>query len=1053
LATTALEAARPGIDPGLRDLLALAGAAAFRLDGEARAIELTPEAARILGISGERGTLPIEALVARALPEDQEALAAALERAARGAPLSTVVTFLSDAGTLRAAALRAVPGGEAEDTLPGSRLTGVILDLDEARADGCAETAARARDVSALLSRLPGMVYQFRRFPDGRSCLPFCTDHVDEFFGVTPEEVVSDAAPLFARIHPEDVSRVVASVEQSAATLEPWHSEFRTFGRDGRMRWLVAQSAPTRLADGSTLWFGHGYESRALRHAESLFRAMFEKSPGPAQLIDPRSLRLLDCNEATLEAFGWADKAAVLSTTLLAFSAERQPDGSPSSRKGIAMFREALERGAHAFEWEFRRVDGQPLLADVRLAKITLEGRDLLLATLFDLTSRLEAERRLRESEARWKFALEGAEQGVWDWNFTTSEVFHSERWKWMLGYDTGEVGNELDDWSSRVHPEDLPRAMAALRDHVEGRSPVYECELRLRCKDGSYKWVLDRGSIVERDGDGRPLRMVGVHVDMTARREAEARLIETTDRLALATQAARMGIWDWNVETDQLVWDATMFDLYGVDPSAFEETFAAWGRLVHPEDLDAGVELVHRALAGEVPFDLTFRVQRPSDGSVRMMRGMGRVLRDERGRPLRMVGVNWDETDEKLVQQQLRSAKEAAEAADRAKSEFLAMMSHEIRTPMNAVVGFTSLLRRTDLDEGQRDFVEMIEASCETLLALINDILELSRIESGRLEIEPQAMSPRSIAREVVEQFRPRAQEKRLVLASSADDDVPARIVSDPTRLRQVLFNLIGNAVKFTEDGSVTVHVARDLSPGGIVLTVLDTGIGIPPEQIARLFRPFTQGDSSTSRRFGGTGLGLAISKRLVDALGGRIEVESWPGEGSAFRVFLPAITPGANPALLDEESGEQAVSGPTGAIADLVGSVLVVEDHPVNRRLVGAMLDRLEVEAEFADNGRQALELLARRRFDVILMDLQMPELDGFETTRMLRAREAEEREARPAWIVAITANAMEGDRQRCLVAGMDDYLAKPFKLEDIAAVFRRVRRGTDDLRGPAT
>ncbi len=774
--------------------------------------------------------------------------------------------------------------------------------------------------------------------------------------------------------------------------------------------------------------------------AEISFRALFESSPGPALLFDPKTLRLLDCNRATLEAFACPDRETALGTPLTAFSPPHQPDGASSRTKGIAMFRRGLAQGSHAFEWEYRRLDGRTLLAEVRLARVSLEGRDLLLTTLFDLTEQRAAERRLRESEARWKFALEGAEQGVWDWDFATHEVFHSERWKWMLGYDTGDVGNELDDWSSRVHPDDLPRALAALNAHLEGLAPVYECELRLRCKDGSYKWVLDRGAIVERDAEGRPARMVGVHVDMTARREADARIRETTQRLAIATQAARMGIWDWNVETDELVWDDTMFELYGVERASFDGSFAAWGRVVHPDDLEAGVALVQRALTENAPFDIAFRVVRPSDGTVHFMRGIGRVLRDERGRAARMVGVNWDETEDKLVQQQLRAAKEAAEAADRAKSEFLAMMSHEIRTPMNAVVGFTSLLRRSALDGEQREFVEMIESSCETLLALINDILDFSRIESGRLEFEPAAVSPRALVREVVEQFRPRARERQLELAVVLDDDVPERIASDPVRVRQVLFNLVGNATKFTEDGSVTVHVGQDAEPGGIVVTVLDTGIGIDPEQLARLFRPFTQGDSSTSRRFGGSGLGLAISKRLVEALGGRIEVESRIGEGSAFRVILPAVMPGADPAMLDESTGEDATSGPAGTSPVAPGAVLVVEDHPVNRRLVGAMLERLGIEADFAENGRRALELLSLRGYDVIFMDIQMPELDGYETTRILRRHEADEHVARPAWIVALTANAMEGDAERCLGAGMNDYLAKPFKLDDLTRALQR-------------
>ncbi len=791
-----------------------------------------------------------------------------------------------------------------------------------------------------------------------------------------------------------------------------------------------------------------------LGKAESAFRALFESSPGPALLFDPKTLRLLDCNRATLEAFACPDRETALRTPLTAFSPPHQPDGAASRTKGIAMFRQGLAQGSHAFEWEYRRLDGRTLLAEVRLARVSLEGRDLLLTTLFDLTEQRAAERRLRESEARWKFALEGAEQGVWDWDFATHEVFHSERWKWMLGYDTGDVGNELDDWSSRVHPDDLPRALAALNAHLEGLAPVYECELRLRCKDGSYKWVLDRGAIVERDAEGRPARMVGVHADMTARREAEARILETTQRLAIATQAARMGIWDWNVETDDLVWDDTMFELYGVERASFDGRFASWGRVVHPDDLEAGVAQVQRALAENAPFDIAFRVVRPSDGSVHFMRGIGRVLRDERGRAVRMVGVNWDETEDKLVQQQLRAAKEAAEAADRAKSEFLAMMSHEIRTPMNAVVGFTSLLRRSALDGEQREFVEMIESSCETLLALINDILDFSRIESGRLEFEPAAVSPRALVREVVEQFRPRARERQLELAVALDDDVPERIVSDPVRVRQVLFNLVGNATKFTEDGSVTVHVGQDAEPGGIVVTVLDTGIGIGPEQLDRLFRPFTQGDSSTSRRFGGSGLGLAISKRLAEALGGRIEVESRIGEGSVFRVVLPAVMPGADPAILDEGTAEDATSGPAGTGPIAPGAVLVVEDHPVNRRLVGAMLERLGIEADFAENGRRALELLSLRGYDVIFMDIQMPELDGYETTRILRRRETDEHAARPAWIVALTANAMEGDAERCLGAGMNDYLAKPFKLNDLVRALQRVRSGATppERGGPA-
>jgi signal transduction histidine kinase/CheY-like chemotaxis protein len=380
----------------------------------------------------------------------------------------------------------------------------------------------------------------------------------------------------------------------------------------------------------------------------------------------------------------------------------------------------------------------------------------------------------------------------------------------------------------------------------------------------------------------------------------------------------------------------------------------------------------------------------------------------------------------------ELEQAREDALGAARAKSEFLANMSHEIRTPMTAILGFADALHDDLGEQGASPeahrALATIRRNSEHLLAVLNDILDLSKIEAGKLELEEIPCSPAELVLDAVGLLRARATEKRLELTVDLAENMPAAIATDPTRVRQILLNLIGNAIKFTEAGSVRVHARIEYAlgdrAGWLVIEVADTGIGISPEQRARLFSPFTQADTSTSRRFGGTGLGLAICSRVVELLGGSIEVESEPGRGSTFRVALPAtpiaISPRARVAR--PESTERASRG-------LVGHVLLAEDGPDNQVLFRRVLERAGLRVELVADGRSACAaaLSAWRDgepFDVILMDMQMPELDGYSATAELR------RAGYPGAIVALTAHAMSGDRERCLAAGCDGYLTKPIQ-----------------------
>jgi PAS domain S-box-containing protein len=510
--------------------------------------------------------------------------------------------------------------------------------------------------------------------------------------------------------------------------------------------------------------------------------------------------------------------------------------------------------------------------------------------------------------------------------------------------------------------------------------------------------------------------------------------------------------------------------DLTGYAPGDLIENYTiSYGELIHPEDRAAAWNEVQRALQGRRAFRLEYRIRR-KDGAERWVLEQGRGVFDDKGHLAAVEGFVTDITAQREAErdllesnmrlhaalereigvaaqlsaalQQLRAATAEAQAANQSKTEFLANMSHEIRTPMTAILGYTDIL----LEEGLRhrvppdwiQAVETIRRNGEHLLTIINDILDLSKIEAGRLQIETLPCSPVQLLAEVESLMRVRATEKGLSLTVEFPTPIPERIYTDPTRLRQILINLVGNAVKFTETGGVRVTVrypaGTNDTPAAhapqIEFEVRDTGIGMTPEQMQRLFQPFTQADTSTSRRFGGTGLGLTICQRLAHMLGGTIEVESEIGAGSVFRLRIATGLSGDVKLIQADSATVSAAASvlvPTLPAGVFVGRVLLVEDGPDNQRLLTALLQKAGLQVELAENGRIGLEKAlgaqqAGQPFDLILMDMQMPEMDGYEATRKLRSSSY----AGP--IVALTAHAMASDREKCLATGCNDYLTKP-------------------------
>jgi PAS domain S-box-containing protein len=572
-------------------------------------------------------------------------------------------------------------------------------------------------------------------------------------------------------------------------------------------------------------------------------------------------------------------------------------------------------------------------------------------------------------------------------------------------------------------------------------------------------------------------------------RLEERARALrQSEERFNFAVRGSSDGIWDWDVVTNDVYYSQRFKELLGYTDREFENTLQALE--IHlPSDEAVGTLATIRAhLDRNKSLDLETRL-RAKSGAWRWFRLRARSISDPQGRSLRMAGTLTDITDRKTFEAELKRsaaeieesrrqieqqsaaliaqaaelevARRRAEQANQSKSEFLANMSHEIRTPMTAILGFADLLL---MEEGietappaRTSALETIKRNGEHLLEIINDILDLSKIEASSLRIERLRFSPMKIVADVIALMKVRADARRLELTASYPGPIPETIESDPTRLRQILINLVGNALKFTEQGSVQISVRflpdsqkdRGGLAGRLEFAVRDTGIGMTAEELGRLFRPFTQADPSTTRRFGGTGLGLTISKRFADLLGGDLVAESQPGRGSTFtvtvatgslegvRIYQPAAQAG---------DGRPAPSRPREAMAPLTCRVLVAEDGVDNQRLLSYLLRKAGADVEVVDNGQQAMDRAlaaerAEKPFAVILMDMQMPVMDGYTSTSQLRAA------GYRGVIIALTAHTMAGDRERCLSAGCDEYATKPIHAAKLISLIHA------SLRTPAS
>jgi len=585
----------------------------------------------------------------------------------------------------------------------------------------------------------------------------------------------------------------------------------------------------------------------------------------------------------------------------------------------------------------------------------------------------------------------------------------------------------------SRILPEDLPLFLS----HIAiSRREMSTCrqEFRVRTRTGQIRWALSNSS-PKKMPDGSTL-WHGFVSDITSFKEASAAVQRGEERLHQALSATKAAVWEYNLETSILFLTPEWANIFGFPIEFTPITLPDFLDKFHPEDRSIWKRIEENTMPG-AENQLEFR-HLLGDGGYSWALLSEKPVYDEEGLLIGRVGTILDISERKRIEQQLIEAKESAERASQSKGQFLAMMSHEIRTPLNAVLGFSDLLGSTKLSPEQEEYLLTIRDNSSALLVILNDVLDYSKIESGRLDLDPLPCDIARLVRSTVDFFRPQATARGLKMHVVSTPGGPRSLLCDSARLSQVLHNLLSNAIKFTERGAISVELTfapASTTRWDCTLRVRDTGIGIDLNNHPSLFDPFYQADNSTQRRFGGTGLGLAIVRRLIGLMGGSIGVQSAPGRGSTFTIHLSLETPPEPEAISEAEAKRMSIN-----LSALAPRILVVEDNPTNRRLVKLFLKNLGHSADEAENGFQGVEKARAFRYDVIFMDLEMPGMDGYEATRRIREMITDH----SPFIVALTAHAMPEHRQRSLEAGMNAYLSKPVKKENLASVLKTALLG---------
>ena len=853
-------------------------------------------------------------------------------------------------------------------------------------------------------------------------------------------------------IHPEDEARVVKTVTAHLEQREPYAIEYRVRHVDGHYIWLYVT--------GQAVWdkMGHPtcmslslqdvsdrkeYEIK-LQDLNKRYELLFEGSQAGLAFWDIVNDRAEISPRLTLiQGYGPNDKE-------IASFAEFQKRIHPDDRTKVqsAVMAHFAEKTPYSIEYRLRHADGHYIwVSDTGQAMWDESDHPICMSiSQRDVSDRKQAEAALKASQAEYETVFNVPGAGMWTWNIQTGKAKVSARYKQILGYAPNEeLMASFTDFAEFIHPDDRATVEHSIQGHFDTQSP-YNIECRLRHKDGHYIWICADGHAIWNDAD-EPVFMAGTLQDISQRKQAETKLRLSQERLAAVLKGTNDGFWDWNIVTSEVFFSPRWKTIRGYSQDT-QSVLELWNENIHPDDYNTVMTTLQAHFRQETPFfECEYRIQK-CDGEYTWILDRGCADFNEDGEPIRMSGSERDISDRKLAQEQLQQTIEQLEQATHAKDEFLANMSHELRTPLNAILGLSEAMQEDILgavNDQQRNALATIYESGSHLLSLISDILDTAKIGAGKLALECTPTCIHDLCHSSLRLIQQQAWQKQIHLETHLPESLP--IVSlDERRIRQSLLNLLSNAVKFTpEHGTVRLE-AQILSPltshhaistqSILRLSVTDTGIGISTTDQAKLFQPFSQVDSKFNRQHDGTGLGLHLTRQIIELHDGTINFESEVDRGSCFWIDLPcdaktqssgAIMGGWDEAITANMSKH---SDPVVRVNREQSLVLLVEDNPFNIEAVSNYLEAKGYQLILAENGQEAIAQVQTHHPDLILMDMQMPEMDGFDAIRQLR--QLPQYSAIP--IIALTALAMEGDKDRCLEAGATDYMSKPVKLKQL-------------------
>lgn len=869
--------------------------------------------------------------------------------------------------------------------------------------------------------------------------------------GLDPEHFTPDAATAIGLYHPDDRAEVARCVEEAIATGRGYEFSLRILRPDGSCREVISRGLCEQNTEGSvTALFGTVMDVTEIRQTE---RALVEKSAllevtldnmdqglalitpqGEIKVANRRCAELMD-----LPAAFMATRPSFPEVIDYLYEAGEFDDIDPALHEHVRNQAKLPTTGIY----ERRRPNG--VLLEIRT--VPLPGDGGVVRTYTDITAMRAAEAAMRESEARYRLLAETTNDVITRLNLDFKREYVSPTCRALLGYEPEEMlgAQPLD----KVHPDDAPavREQASRLAAGEVEGDRITISYRMRHKDGRWIWI-DAGISLARDKmSGAATSLICSLRDMTIRKQAEEALAESEARFRLLAENTSELIMLGHDDGRRSYISPASMRLLGFAP---DELMAMTLRdYVHPDDLQRLKDTTARLLRGEDQVSLVYRARHKTDGWVAVEGVFRRIPNAAPGQPS-VVATFRDVSERQRQARALEQASAAAEAArqqaeqaSQAKSDFLASMSHEIRTPLHSIIGYTELMIESGgLGEEQALQAQRIQSSGAALLTVVDDILDFSKIEAGQIELDPRPFSLDALVDNTVSIVKGLAAAKNLPIKVEVGGDVPRELIGDEDRLRQILLNLLNNAVKFTPQGHIALTIGAEDGAGGkaeLTFAVSDTGIGIPPERQSRLFQRFSQVDGSIRREFGGTGLGLAISKSLVELMGGAIGVESVAMQGSTFWFRVPLARAAAGQA--------EAAAGPGREAGAKRSRILLVEDLEINQRLACAVLEAAGHEVDVLGDGADAIMAVQARAYDVVLMDVQMPGMDGITATQHIRALE---HAARAVPIIAMTANVLPAQIAAFRAAGMDDHIGKPFKRADLLAAIDRAARPGGDPAG---